>query len=173
MSFKLDFSKAQTTGGVKDGAYEVIVNRANEDATRGGTEYIEIDLIIRNDVEQAYQNAHIFAKIWKNKETQVYNQGMVMAVAQALNLEDGKAYADLDDLLKDFYSKTCRVTVKNETSEYNGKTYENLTVKRWEQSKTKGIVNHQFKNKKAQASVDDDAFGSSTQIGINDDNLPF
>ena len=89
-----------------------------------------------------------------------------MAVAQALNLEDGKAYADLDDLLNDFYSKTCRVTVKNETSEYNGKTYENLTVKRWEQSKTKGIVNHQFKNKNVPTQ-------NNTVTEVTDDNLPF
>ena len=35
--------------------------------------------------------------------------------------------------------KPLKVTVKNETSEYNGKTYENLNVKRIEKSELSGM----------------------------------
>lgn len=165
--FNLDFSKAAQTGGVKDGTYECLVNQATEKATPGGAEYFELDLIIRNDVEQPFKNAHIFAKNWKSKAENKYNEGMIMAIAQSLQLQDGKQYNGLDDLLADFILKPVLVTVKNEESEYNGKTYNNLNVRKWDKTNTKGVMNHQF-NKDSNQS-----FGTSTQIDINDDDLPF
>lgn len=169
--FNLDFSKVAQTGGVKDGTYECVVNRANEDATSGGSEYMELDLIIRNDIDQPYKNAHIFAKIWKTKDTGRYSEGMIMAVAQALQLQDGKQYNSLDELMADFVLKPVLVTIKNEKSESNGKEYDNLNVKKWEKSKIQGVMNHQFKK------GDEPSFGNSnnqsTTVEINDDDLPF
>lgn len=168
--FNLDFSKAAQTGGVKDGTYECVVNRAYEDATKNGAEYFELDLIIRNDFDQPYQNAHIFAKNWKAKDTGRYNEGMVMAIAEKLQLQDGKQYANFEELLADFVLKPVLVTVKNEESEYNGKTYNNLNVKKWEKSNLSGPIQHQFKN------GDEPSFGRISNIEaptISDSDLPF
>ena len=60
--------------------------------------------------------------------------------------------------------KTAKVTVKNEQSEYNGKTYDNLNVKRWEQTNFDN-VQHQFKQKTDSNSV--------STLDISDDDLPF
>lgn len=169
-TFNLDFSKAAQTGGVKDGTYECVVNRASEEATQNGAEYMELDLIIRNDIDQPYKNAHIFAKNWKSKAENKYNEGMIMAIAQSLQLQDGKQYASLDELMADFVLKPVLVTVKNEESEYKGKTYNNLNVRKWDKTNTKGVMNHQF-NK-----GDEPSFGNSNNQPaplIDDDSLPF
>lgn len=162
--FKIDYDKAQEFGNVADGEYEVVVFNVKEDATPGGAEYLNFDLIIRNDIQQSYKNSHIFHKVWKSKETGKYSQGMVMALAKNFGLPDGKSYASFDDFLNDFAMRTAKVRVKNETSESNGKKYENLNVKKLETSKFPELQ-HQFKsnNTTPQQSIPD----------IQDEDLPF
>lgn len=159
--FNLDFND-KFEGGVADGKYEVVVNMVKEDATPSGSEFVQVDLIIRNDVQQKFSNAHIFHRIWKSKDTGKYNFKSFNTLGWAFRLQEGKNYKDLNDLLQDFLYKTALVTVKNETSEFNGKTYENLNVKRWEQSKFTNLQ-HQFKNKEPQVQ----------SVDISDDDLPF
>ena len=162
--FNLDFSKAQQRGEVKDGTYEAVVNKVVENATPSGSEFIDIELIIRNDVDQPCQNMHLFPKVWKAKKDNKYNMGMVMAIAQALGLEDGKTYNGLEEFFADMVLKPVRVTVKNEES--NG--YRNTNVKRWEQTQVKGVMNHKFKN------GDEPSFGPDRPtVTVQKDDLPF
>lgn len=166
--FNLDFSKKTQGGAIKDGSYEVVVNRASEEATPGGAEYIELDLIVRNDVDQEYKNKHIFAKIWKAKKTNKYNEGTIMAVADALQLKDGTTYNNFEELLADFVLKTAYVTVKTEESQ--DKKYKNVNVNYWDKSNVKGVMNHEFKK------GEEPSFGpsQSTQSNVvQDDDLPF
>ncbi|AXF54596.1 DUF669 domain-containing protein [Salicibibacter kimchii] len=163
--FNLDFNDVyEGKGQIKDGWYEVIVNRCNEDAAPNGAEYAEFDLIIRNDIDQSHQNQHIFEKNFKAKSTHKYNMKIFNTIGKACQLENGKTYNSFDDLLNDYVGKTALVYVKNETSEYNGKTYENLNVKMWNQSKFPD-VQHVPKS---------GGEGSSPQpVDISDDDLPF
>lgn len=166
--FNLDFSKKTQGGAIKDGSYEVVVNRASEEATPSGAEYIELDLIVRNDVEQEYKNKHIFAKIWKAKKTNKYNEGTIMAVADALQLKDGTTYNSFEELLADFVLKTAYVTVKTEESQ--DKRYKNVNVNYWDKSNVKGVMKHEFKK------GDEPSFGPSQNNQNNivqDDDLPF
>lgn len=164
-TFNLNFNEKFEGTGITDGVYEVIVNMASEKATPNGAEYAEVDLIVRNDVQQKHANQHIFHKIWKKKETGKYNFQMFNTLGWAFQLQENKAYNSIDELLQDFFMKTARVTVKNEKSEYNGQTRENLNVKRWEQSQFSN-VQHQFKDK---STVNQ----QSAMPTINDDDLPF
>jgi len=164
--FKLDFED-KFEGGVQDGTYEVVVNNAYEDATPNGAEFTQVDLIIRNDIEQKHRNMHIFHRIFKKKDTGRYNFKMFNTLGYALNLQEGKQYNGLDDLLEDFIFKTARVTVKNEESESNGKVYQNLNVKRWERSKFPELQ-HQFKEKAPNFERDHTATED-----VSDDSLPF
>lgn len=174
--FSLDFEDV-FEGRIQDGTYEVIVSNVKEDATPGGAEFIDMVLVVRNDIEQKYQNTLIFHKIWKSKETGKFNQKSFNTIGAALQLQNGKQYGSLNDLLEDFVMKTCRVTVKNEESEYKGKNYKNVNVKQWLKTNSIDKVQHVFKKKeKSMDSANDklnDAFGSSTQIDISDDDLPF
>lgn len=163
-TFSLDFNDVfEGQGHVADGDYEVVVNRCSEGATPGGAEYIEFDLIIRNDVDQEHKNMHIFHKIWKAKETGKYNMKSFNTIGKACQLQNGKNYKSLKELLDDFEYKTAIVNVKNEESEYGGKTYNNLNVKYWTLSKLTGPMNHQFKDKTV----------SNPTGGVPNDQLPF
>lgn len=164
--FKVDFSEAQEFGNVADGTYEVVVSRANEDATKNGAEFINFDYIIRNDINQQYKNSHIFHKIWKAKDTGKYNRGQVMNLAKAFGLQDGKEYQSFDDFLNDFEMHTAKIIVKNEKSNYNGKDYENLNVKKFGTTDFPQLQ-HQFKNKAESPTA------TNTNFEIDDDDLPF
>jgi hypothetical protein len=168
--FSLDFNDVfEGTGRIEDGEYEVVIGRCNEDATPGGAEFIEFDLIVRNDVDQKYKNIHIFHKVWKAKDTGKYNMKTFNTIGKACQLQNGKSYKSLQELLDDYVHKTALVNVKNEESTYNGKTYTNTNVKFWNVSKITGPCQHQFKSK------DDMTAGEmfNSGIEIKDSDLPF
>ena len=167
MAFTLDFSQA-SNGTIKDGTYEAVIFNVLEDATPGGAEYMNFDMIVRNDIQQPYQNSHIFQRVWRAKDTGKYNAGMINTIAQAANLTDGKSYQSLKDLMSDFINHPVKVTVKNEKNEYKGKTYDDLNVKRWNKSDYPN-VQHQFK-----AGVNKpQSTNATTDTTVEDDDLPF
>lgn len=124
-TFTLDFNDTfEGNRRVADGEYEVFVNNVKEDATPGGTEYVEFDLIIRNDVMgNEFKNSHLFHKVWKTKATGKYNMKTFNTLGKSFNLQNGKQYSSFHDLLDDFIGKMAKTTVKNE--EYNGYTNTN------------------------------------------------
>jgi hypothetical protein len=164
--FSLDFNDVfEGTSRIADGDYEIVVNRVKEDATPGGAEFVEFDLIIRNDVDQAYKNMHVFHKVWKAKDTGKYNMKTFNTMGKACQLQNGKSYKSLQELITDFEFKTALINVKNEESEYRGKTYTNTNVKYWNKSKLTGPLQHQFKG--------DGANIMNEAPPIKDDDLPF
>jgi hypothetical protein len=167
---KLDFTDVyEGTGKVADGNYEVLVNKCEEGSTPGGAEYIEFDLIIRNDVDQAYKNCHIFHKTWKTKADNKYNMKTFNTIGKACQLPNGKSYKTLDELLNDFVGKTAVVNVANEESEYGGKTYNNTNVKYWVASKLNGH-NHKFQAPKPNNNAGNPVVDNTL---VADDDLPF
>ena len=81
--FKVEHDKASEGGLVPEGSYEVVVSKAFEDAAKSGTGFINLHLVIRNDVDQSQKNRYIFGSIWKSKDTGEYHSGMLNAVAKA------------------------------------------------------------------------------------------
>lgn len=131
-------------GGIQDGTYETVITKFEENATQAGTEYVDVRLTVRNDIDQKYKNNIVFHRIWKAKATGKYDMRFFNTIGAAAQLQQSKQYSSIEELFKDFLGKPVRVTVKNETSEYNGKTYENLNVKRWEKTKFPELA-HKFK----------------------------
>ena len=169
MAFTLDFNDVFEGTGVKDGSYEVFVSSVEEKATPGGSEYTELDLIIRNDIAgNEHKNAHIFHKIWKKKEDGKYNIKTNNTLGKAFGLTNGKQYTSFRNLLDDFIDRTAIATVKNEKSEYNGKEYNNLNVKYFNPSKFTQLAH--VKKEKAEMTYDEMV---STGIDIQDSDLPF
>ena len=113
--FTIDYSKAKEFGSIKDGTYEVTIDLAKQDATQGGADYLDI-------------RYRIFAK----KEDGKYPVASIMNLAKAAGIPDGTKFSSLEDYLNQLEGKALKVTVKNEKSEWQGKTYENLNVKRLE-----------------------------------------
>ncbi|WP_195459703.1 DUF669 domain-containing protein [Pediococcus acidilactici] len=172
--FDLDYSEV-TEMSVADGKYEAVINSASEDATKGGAQFINLDLIIRNDLKnQKFANAHIFSRVFKSKKDGKYPKGMIFAIGKAAGIPDKTHFESLEDYFQKLWHKPVLVTVKNEKSEYNDKTYENLNVKRWEVSKFPE-VQHKFKEtNNQQSNSSNDPFANGGQsIDISDDDLPF
>jgi Protein of unknown function (DUF669) len=84
MNFKIDYNEAISGFQlIKDGEYEVVINRCFENSTPGGSMFIDFDLVIRNDFNQEYQNKHVFHKIWQTKATGEYNSRSLNTIAKA------------------------------------------------------------------------------------------
>lgn len=162
-AFSLDFNDTFSFE-IKDGSYECVCVAAAEDCTKNGTVFAQITFVIRNDIQQEHQNQKIFYKIWQAKDTGSYNIKSFNTVGSALQLQQGKKYNALEDLLQDFVGKCALVKVKNEKSEYNGTTYENLNVKSLNRTKFEGC-NHRYLSEKTPV--------QSAPVQITDNDLPF
>lgn len=116
---------AQGNTLIAEGEYEVILKAPHEDATKAGTPYLNIPMVIRNDIAQKYQNAYIWHAIWLKKEPTKedeacggYSSKRIQSLSKAAGLPNGKQYKNLSDWMQDLHQKMVRVTVKHE--EYNG-----------------------------------------------------
>jgi len=167
--FSLDFNNTfEGYEDIKDGTYEVIIDQVGEDAAKTGTEFVNFRMAIRNDIDQPHQNQKMWHRVWKSKQTNQYSPVMFNTIGKAAQLQNGKTYNSLDELLQDFQGKPVQVTVKNETSEHNGQTYENLNVKSWRNTAYPN-VQHQFKG-------DNNAPTNNVQqdsTTLNDSDFPF
>ena len=155
MSFRTNTSKAQEGGNSlkPEGDYEVIIDTAEVTRTQSGKDKINVVYVIRNDVQQAYQNGLIFESIWKKKEPNEddqsiggYNFGQLMAIANAAKLPDGKEYADLGAFLAELKGKPLRVHLYHD--DYNDKWYEKIDR---HEPTTLTTVKHKTKSKSAPA----------------------
>lgn len=133
MNFSTNYDNIGGNEPLPVGKYECIVKEAFPSVTKNGKQYLDIRLVIRNDVNQKYQNRYIFHSIWKknepndnDKQVDGYNYDMLMSFAQYAGLPAGKDYASVEDLCKDFVNKCVNVEVKHKES--NGRT--NARVKR-------------------------------------------
>ena len=133
MGFKSNFSQADMGNGIKpEGNYECIIVKAEERATKNGKLGLNISMVIRNDVPQAYQNGYIFHTLWKRREPTAadmqvngYGFGQVMALGKAAKLPDGKDYPNLEAFLADLVGKPVLVTLRHE--DYNGQKQERVS----------------------------------------------
>lgn len=167
MAFTLDTNDV-FEGGIQDGIYEVVIDKVIPKTTPGGTDYVQFDMIVRNDVDQKFKNVHIFHSVWKAKATGKYNPKSFNTIGKACQMQNGKVYNDFNEMLADFEKRVCKVKVKNEISTYNGNTYENTNVKEWYETQLIQC-NHSFKTK------DNMTVGQMQSAGItvSEDNLPF
>lgn len=139
--FEIDYSQAKEFASITDGTYETFIEKAVQDATKNGADFINIHFRIRKDFQQEFQNNIIFHRIFAKKEDGKYPVGAIMVLAKQAGIPDGTKFKSLDDYLNQLLNKCLKITVKNETSEYNGNTYNHLNVKRIEKSDIPAMVN--------------------------------
>lgn len=132
--FSVNYEAAEQFAAIEDGTYEVYVAQAEQSATQNGTDFLDIRLKIRDDFQQKFRNNLIFDKIYVNKSTLEYPIWVLQMYCKAAKVPENTDIQTIEQFLDLIKGKTMKVTVKNETSEWNGKTYENLRVKKREQS---------------------------------------
>lgn len=162
MGFSLNFNDVFENGQIEDGTYEVVCTKAMEKVYNTGTVYSEFTLTIRNDIDQKSKNMNIWHKVVQTKDTGKYNPKSFNTLGKYFNLQNGKTYSSIDDLLNDFVGKCVCVKVKNEKRQFEGKEYEELNVKSFMPTNFPDL-RHQFK----------DGQISPVTISIKDSDLPF
>lgn len=113
------------------GEYECVIKSASMNTTKNGTPYFDVRLVIRNDVQQRYQNKYIFHNIWKKKDPSAddmliggFSFKQIMSMAKATKLPQGKNYETLDQMGADMVGKPILVTIEH--NEYNGNISERV-----------------------------------------------
>ncbi|PIO80791.1 hypothetical protein BSQ38_03590 [Pediococcus damnosus] len=183
MSFlKADYSKNQGQGfdAVPTGNYEVIINKAQEQATKNGAESLQLDLLIRNDLDKVpdlaktnakYHNRHVFMDNWKRKNTNQYDTDSFQYILDAVKVPEGTVLNSVEDFAKAITGKPVQAYIKNEDNTYNGNTKKVNRVAPWNISETAyPEVNHKFKNPEKPT---DNPFDSKEDISIDESDIPF
>ena len=132
--FSVNYEAAEQFSSVENGTYEVVVANAEQSASKTGTDFLDIRLKIRDDFQQKFRNNLIFDKVWINKQTLQYPEWALQRYAKAVKIPEGVEINTIEQFLDIIKGKTLKVTVKNEQSESNGVTYDNLNIKKMEQS---------------------------------------
>lgn len=161
--FKVDYDDVKEFGDIEPGEYETVVHTAVENATPGGAIYMDIQLVIRNDIQQKFKNFRIFHKVFQSKANGQYHPGFINAMAKAFQVPDGKQFNSVNDLLSEFQGKTAKVRVENR--EYNGKNY--AEVKQWHPTSFPQ-VNHQWRANNDSKETEIEGFKPTSN-----DDIPF
>lgn len=91
-------SVENNSGLMAEGDYEVYVKSCEETTTKAGNPCIKFDFIVRGDVDQPYQNKHVFKNFFPNRDTGEYPAEKIGRYANALGIEKGQEF-ELDDLV--------------------------------------------------------------------------
>ncbi|GAX07083.1 hypothetical protein IWT25_02431 [Secundilactobacillus pentosiphilus] len=192
---KTDYSNNQGNGyePLPTGTYEMIINNAKENATQSGAETLQIDLLVRNDLDKVpelaetnakYHNRHVFMDNWKRHSTNQYDLDGFQYILQAVGVPEGTPLKSIDDFIKLITGAAVSVYVKKEDNTYQGKTTKVNRVAPWNFSETKfPDVQHEYKGgskpaaKKpvpsGKSNTDDPFDGNADTVDISDDDLPF
>lgn len=129
MAFTVDTNNTQEQQGLmKPGDYEVVIKEVKEgQRQQKGTPYIQIELIVRNDVNQEYKNKHIWYTIWDTPATR--EKGMyakqINTVSKHAGIQNGASFNSFQDWGKFLFGRPMLATVKLE--EYNGEQKERVS----------------------------------------------
>jgi hypothetical protein len=169
---------SKNTGGAYDplptGTYEVVIAKAQEAATKNGAESLQLDLVVRNDLDgvtelaetnKKYHNRHVFMDNWKRKATGQYDMQGFQYILDAIGIPEGTQLNTVEDFLNVLTNKPAKVYVKKEKNEYNGSVNEVNRVAPWNFEKSDyQQMQHKFK---------DSTESKGQQIDIKEDDLPF
>lgn len=125
MAFEINHAAAFNI--VPEGEYEFIITACGISTTRGGTEYIDIQLTVRNDVAQHGCNRVVYSPIWRAKQPEPkdaacdgFMANQINRISRAADLTNGKSYGSINEWCADLVGKPLRATVYHD--EYNGQT---------------------------------------------------
>ena len=175
-------NKSNDYGVLPTGNYEMIIAKAQETSTKSGAESLQIDLIVRNDLDgvpalaetnKKYHNRHVFMDNWKRKATNQYDMQGFQYILDAIGVPEGTQINSIEDFLNVLSGKVAKVYVKKEKNEYNGDVNDVNRVAPWNFSKSDyPQSNHQLKET-TQAGGNDPFANNGQAVNVSNDDLPF
>ncbi len=187
MPFNTDYSEVKEgTGGIMPiGEYEAIIKYAGEDTTKSGTVYINVTVVIRNDVEQKFKNKYLWHKIWHRKEPTPadialggYSSKQIMSLSKAAGLPNNQKYESLSDWGDQLKNKPVRITIEHE-NDLEGRPREKV---QWVNESRCLPCNHVWKTEAPRGAVNVNAndfhdgkkgYSDYKEIIEDDGDLPF
>lgn len=137
-----------------EGDYELVIEDVQETASKGGSEALHFDLIVRNDLDQAlpatngkYHNRHLWVDEWKRRKTNQYDTDNLMYFLKAAGIPEGVNIDTMEDFFQIMQGRPVRIHVKVENNTYNGKTTQVNRPAPWDWKQTQfPQVQHQWKD---------------------------
>ncbi len=188
---KTDYSNNQGNSfdPLPTGTYEMIINNAKENATQSGAETLQIDLLVRNDLDKVpelkdtnakFHNRHVFVDNWKRKSSNQYDLDGFQYILQAVGVPEGTPLKSIDDFTKLITGVPVNVYVKKEENTYQGNTTMVNRVAPLNFSATKfPDVQHEYKDGSKPAAKQPVASGKNPfpsdadTVDVSDSDLPF
>lgn len=172
MAFTVDHS--QTTDLKPEGTYETIIEKVEGAYTRTNKPYLNIVLLVRNDVENPTKGGKLFAALWKKKEPNAadlsvdgFSAAQLQAWCKAAQIPNGHVFESLQDLCATLQGTLVRVKMYHDT--YNGRTSERIDS--FPEPTMFPNCKHQYKNTTAP-----DTFSQTmgfTELDPDDSDVPF
>lgn len=156
MSFiKSDYSKNEESNfePLPAAEYEMIIQSAQERATKNGAESLQLKLVVRNDLDgsnenqKKYHNRVVFMDNWKRKATNQYDMQGFQYILDACKIPEGTDIPTVQAFMDMISGKPVNVYVQKSENEYNGNTTEINQIAPWNIKETKfPNVQHKFKD---------------------------
>lgn len=180
-------NKQSNYGALPTNEYEMVIGNAYEDATKNGAETLKIDLIVRNDLENApalaetngkYSNRYVFMDNWKRKATNQYDVESFQYILEAVGVPEGTRIESIDDFMNLIIGKPVLVYVKKEVDDYNttdqnNPVYQNQVAPWNFKPSNFPQMAHKFKSKDDTSNNASNNGFESSGTTIEDDDLPF
>jgi len=114
--FKTDYKRTL----LKDGEYEMMIMDSKHGITEGGSEYIELSLKVRDDIEQESQNEYLTERIYKSKETGEYSVRRINNICKSAGIPENSEFEDEEDLGRNLLACLVIAVVKIQFDDYRG-----------------------------------------------------
>lgn len=119
MAYKYDASDVSSL--VKEGDYEVLIERMEVKTIPSGKNKLSIMYRIRNDVNQPYGNKAMFEDIWEMKDTPgVFNRKRINQLLGTQPIEDGQEFESINDIIKFLENAPLIIHISIDFDNYRG-----------------------------------------------------
>jgi len=106
---------------IKEGEYEVQLERMTEGETPNGKKKIDLMFRFRDIEGQGYINRVLFDTVWKERETEYYNRKRLNMLLGTQDFEDGKTFKDIKALIDEVTGCFLRIKVDIVFDNYRNK----------------------------------------------------
>lgn len=123
---------------MEKGEYEFVISDAYEKRPEGATPYLSLMLVVRNDVEQVYQNKAIFLRRYLSENALPYTEQAINTISKCVGLPEGAKFDSIDRWGDAVRGLPIRACVKHR--EYNGDYYADISYYKRSESPECGHV---------------------------------
>lgn len=137
MAFTVDYSQAkQGFSLIEDGKYECVLTSIDEVTAKSGTKGYKIEVVLRDDIDQASAGRSFSQTLWTQKATGQLSGGLLNAMAKAMRLENGKSYNSIQELFADMILKpfTAEIVIEEQVYGVENKVWRSNRIVKWFQT---------------------------------------